>query len=138
MTRASATKQFGIGPRSFLLLSLLSILFVPPTMKGQATSLSTGIEGLISVGPSHGGPAHEGEADSAPLRNTAFEVTGAAGVVASFTTDDVGHFRVALPPGHYTIKARGAKKFPRCGPFEVEVPTDGFKKIQWECDSGMR
>jgi hypothetical protein len=100
---------------------------------------TTGIEGVISVGPVHGGPARDGEADSAPLAKTTFDISSSAGVVTSFETDDTGHFRVALAPGRYSIQRRGFKKKPAgCGPFEVDVPADGFKRIRWDCDSGMR
>jgi hypothetical protein len=101
--------------------------------------LSTGIEGVVSVSPIHGGPTHAGVTDSAPLANVTFDVVNDAGSVASFTTDSSGHFRVPLAPGRYSIKPQDLKKkWPRCGPFEVEVSADGFKKVQWECDSGMR
>jgi hypothetical protein len=91
------------------------------------------------MGPVHGGPVRAGEADSAPLVKATFDVSSSAGAVASFETDDTGHFRVALAPGHYSIQPRGPKKkVGGCGPFEVEVPADGFKKIRWDCDSGMR
>lgn len=107
-------------------------------MNAQTPSIATGIEGVVSVSPIHGGPSQVGVTDSAPLANTVFEVTSGAGVATTFITDDAGRFRVPLPPGRYTIKMRDAKKFPRCGPFDVEVTTAGFNKVTWECDSGMR
>ena len=41
-------------------------------------------------------------------------------------------------PGRYSIKRTLKMKLSGCGPFEVEVTSEGFKKIQWECDSGIR
>jgi hypothetical protein len=120
------------------LIAVLLLGTVPAKMDAQTPALVTGIEGVISVSPTHGGPTRQGEADSAPLANTIFEVTNAAGAATTFTTDSAGRFRVPLPPGRYTIKGRDAKKFPRCGPFEVEVTTAGFNKVRWDCDSGMR
>jgi hypothetical protein len=119
-------------------LGLLWISFVPGHMNSQTPSIATGIEGVISISPSHGGPVREGEANSAPLADTVFEAADSAGAATTFTTDNAGRFRMALPPGRYTIKMRGAKKFPRCGPFEVEVTAAGYAKVTWECDSGMR
>jgi hypothetical protein len=133
MAETFARKRFCV------FVGLLLLLFVSGQMDAQTSSLSTGIEGIISVGPIHGGPTRAGEPDSAPLANVAFEVANDAGAVTTFTTDASGHFRIPLAPGRYSIKRRDSKtRFERCGPFEVEVATNGFKKIQWECDSGMR
>jgi len=120
------------------LIAVLLIAVMPSELNAHSPSLATGIEGLISVSPSHGGPVREGVANSAPLANTMFEAADGAGAATTFTTDNAGRFRVSLPPGRYTIKMRDAKKFPRCGPFEVEVTAAGFNKVTWECDSGMR
>ena len=127
------------GKKFCALVGLLLVPFVPGHVTAQTPSIATGIEGVVSVGPIHGGPSRVGVPDSAPLPNTAFEVTNNAGAVTTFTTDAAGHFRVPLGPGRYSIKAKDQKsKLPRCGPFEVEVTAEGFKKVQWECDSGMR
>ena len=107
-------------------------------MSAQTTSLSTGIEGVVSISPTHGGPVRAGEESSAPLANMTFEIKSEAGAATTFTTDNAGHFRVSLPPGGYTIKKSDAKRFPRCGPFDVQVALEGFTKVQWHCDSGMR
>jgi len=109
-------------------------------MNAQTSPIATGIEGIVSVGPIHGGPSRVGVPDSAPLANAAFEVVNDAGAVTTtFTTDASGQFRIPLAPGRYSIKAQSPKtKLGHCGPFEVEVTTDGFRKVQWECDSGMR
>jgi hypothetical protein len=116
---------------------LLSLM--PLKTNAQPSSLSTGIEGVVSIGPIHGGPQRSDEPASAPLANAVFEVVNDAGAVTTFTTDESGHFRIPLAPGRYSIKRTGAKaKLGFCGPFAVEVTAEGFKKVQWECDSGMR
>jgi hypothetical protein len=113
--------------------------FVPGQMNAQTSPIATGIEGVISIGPTHGGPIQAGETASAPLANVAFVVANAAGEVAAFTTDGSGYFRIPLAPGRYSIKAKKPKaRFPRCGPFDVEVTAAGFNKVTWECDTGMR
>jgi hypothetical protein len=59
--------------------------------------------------------------------------------VASFTTDDKGHFRVSLPPGHYKVSLSARKSsIGRFGPFEVDVVSGKMTNVQWECDSGIR
>ena len=127
------------GKRFCALAGLLLLAYGQGQMVAQTSSLSTGIEGVIAIGPIHGGPQRADEAASAPLANVAFEVANDAGAVTPFTTDASGHFRIPLAPGRYSIKRAGVKeKLGFCGPFQVEVTADGFKKIQWECDSGMR
>lgn len=107
-------------------------------MQAEPSSLSTGIEGVISVSPTHGGPARLGETDSAPVANVAFEVVNDTGVVTSFTTDAAGQFRVPLPPGHYSIRQREKKRIGGCGTFATEVTAAGFAKVHLDCDSGIR
>ena len=74
-----------------------------------------------------------------PLANAAFVVENKSGGVASLTTDDNGHFRVVLPPGHYKVSLKGRKSsIGRFGPFEVDAVPGKMTNVQWECDSGIR
>jgi hypothetical protein len=122
---------------TFLALFSRAGLAQPPsTPKAES---ETGIEGVIMVSPIHGGPSKRGDVDSAPLANTEFVVVKENNAVASFKTDDQGHFRISLPPGHYVISRKGGKAaIGGYGPFEVEVAAGQIKKVQWTCDSGMR
>lgn len=104
----------------------------------NAETPATGIEGSISMSPIHGGPSRQGETDTGPLANVTFDVVNDAGVVATFTTDAEGHFRIAVPPGRYTVKMRGKKKIGGCPDMPVEITAAGFAKVQWNCDTGMR
>ena len=82
----------------------------------------TGIEGVITVGPTHGGPVRPGMPSSTPLANATFVVANESSAVAEFTTDNQGHFKVSLPPGHYTVtKKERQKGIGRYGPFDVDV-----------------
>ena len=99
----------------------------------------TGVEGLISVSPIHGGPARRGVPNSGPLANTAFVVENEKGTVASFQTDEQGRFRVLLAPGHYTISAKDRKgRIGRYGPFPIDVVSGKMTTVDWHCDTGMR
>jgi hypothetical protein len=122
--------------RQWLGIVLVSLL--AHSMNAETTEVPTGIEGTVTVSPIHGGPSRVGVADSGPMANTVFEVGKDGGIVTTFTTDEAGKFRVPLPPGRYSIKKQDAKKFPRCGPFDVEVTASGFSKVTWGCDTGMR
>jgi hypothetical protein len=99
----------------------------------------SGIEGIITISPARPGPIRSDEAGSVPLANATFVVENNNREVASFTTNDQGRFRAALPPGHYKASLKGRKTtIGRFGPFEVDVTEGKMTNVQWECDSGMR
>ena len=98
-----------------------------------------GIEGVITVGPTHGGPVRPGMISSRPLANAAFVVGNDTGAVAEFTTDAQGRFKVSLAPGHYTVtKKEQQTRVGRYGPFDVDVVAGQMTKVEWRCDTGMR
>jgi hypothetical protein len=130
-----------ISSRSVImtLLTLFFCLTLAATQSAAPLDTGTGLEGEIRIGPVHGGPARIGVVDSRPLANTAFVVKKDEKIIASFETDDQGRFRVSLPPGKYTVSKSGGKgKVGMYGPFEVEIAAGQMKKVQWECDTGMR
>jgi hypothetical protein len=99
----------------------------------------TGIEGIITMSPAHGGPIRVGEQSSRPLANTPFVLSNDSGTVGEFTTDDQGKFKVLIAPGRYTVARKGPQKgIGRFGPFDVDVGAGQITKVQWQCDSGMR
>lgn len=99
----------------------------------------SGIEGIITISPARPGPTRIDAAGSVPLANATFIVDTNNAEVASFTTDPEGHFRVALPPGHYKVSLKGRKtSIGRFGPFEVDVAPGKITSVRWECDSGIR
>ena len=110
------------------------------TAAGQTSSGGeSGIEGVISISPARPGPVRVDEAGSVPLANATFVIENDSREIASFTTDDKGHFRAAVPPGHYKVSLKGRKtSIGRFGPFEVEVAPGKMTNVQWECDSGVR
>src|SRR6266545_179628 len=99
----------------------------------------SGIEGVITISPANPGPVRADAPGSVPLANATFAVEKNNGEVTSFTTDDQGHFRIPLSPGHYTVSIKGRKTtIGHFGPFEVDVVSGKMTKVQWECDSGIR
>ena len=98
----------------------------------------TGIEGLISEGPIFAGPSNHGQPDSRPLPSTEFVVKQDDNTVTSFKTDEQGRFRVVLPAGHYTVWSKGREGNGGNCSFEVDVAAGEMKKVQWNCDTGLR
>jgi len=99
----------------------------------------TGIEGTITMSPVQGGPTRQGSSDSKPLANMSFEVKQGDRVIASFQTDEQGHFRQPLAPGHYTVVRKDWKSaVGSYGPFEVVVNQGTMTRVEWKCDTGLR
>ena len=128
--------------KSPLIASLVVLSFCLCLGQTSPTSTSgTGIEGSLVISPARPGPIRQGDPDSGPLPNAKFLVVkeGETVPVASFTTNEEGHFKVSLPPGRYTVVKEGGKRgIGRFGPFGVEVAAGKMTNVQWRCDSGMR
>ena len=118
---------------------MVSRFAVAETQSTPKSEPETGLEGQILIGPIHGGPTKQGVPDSGPLANTEFVVEKENGVVATFTTDEQGRFRISLPPGHYAVSKKGPRvSIGSYGPFEVDVAAGQVKRVEWNCDTGMR
>jgi hypothetical protein len=99
----------------------------------------TGIDGRIKMSPSHPGPERPGMQNSSPLANAIFVLTDKSGATTEFTTDEQGHFKISLAPGHYTASRKGGNtKIGHCGPFDAFVVAGQMTHVEWTCDSGMR
>jgi hypothetical protein len=121
----------------FLALFSGGVAAQPPST--PKSTQETGIEGVISISPIHGGPTRQGVPDSGPLASIDFLVKKEDSIVASFKTDDQGRFRVSLPAGHYTISRKDWNaKTGSYGPFEVDVAAGKMKVVRWDCDTGLR
>ena len=123
-------------PIILVLLVMAACFSSGQTQPGSAT----GIEGVITFGPTQAGPVRADTPGSKPLANTTFVVEDEKGAeVTSFTTDDQGRFRVPLAPGHYTVSKEGKKHgVGHYGPFDVDVVPGQMTKVQWDCDTGIR
>jgi hypothetical protein len=120
----------------FLIFAAFCYSETSPTPMPQ---VETGIEGLITISPSHGGAVRPGMTNSKPLINTTFVVSNATNAVAEFTTDDHGRFRIAVAPGRYSVARKSDQhKIGRYGPFDVDVTPGQMTKVEWRCDTGMR
>lgn len=128
-----------MGFRNLLIGFGLIVMAVCASLGQTPSAGESGIEGIITISPARPGPVRVYEAGSVPLANATFAVEDKNGEVASFTTDHKGHFRSALPPGHYKVSLTGRKfSIGRFGPFEADVVQGKMTNVQWECDSGIR
>jgi hypothetical protein len=122
-----------------MILALLVACACTSSAQKTPPEAATGIEGVITISPSHPGPTREGINNSAPVAGTAFSVQNENGVITSFTTDNEGRFHLLLKPGHYNVsptdRQRGIRRF---GPWEVDVVAGKITKVEWHGDSGMR
>jgi hypothetical protein len=125
--------------RNLLATFGLIVMAVCASAEQTPSGGESGIEGIITISPARPGPIRADAPGSVPLANATFVVENNNAEVASFTTEDNGHFRAALPPGHYKISLKGRKSsIGRFGPFEVDVSAGKITTVQWECDSGIR
>ncbi len=121
------------------LFGLSPCLALAQTDTTPTSGASSGIEGTIMVGPIHGGPVRQGVSSTVGLAKTGFVVKQGDKVVTSFETDSQGHFKVMLPPGHYTVTRQNYQgAVGHYGPFEVTVTEGKMATVQWQCDTGLR
>jgi hypothetical protein len=126
----------------FIIALLLSLGSIPLlTMAADSPTpapISTGIEGVILVSPVRPGPIRRDSPGPAPAGNIIFVVTKGDERVSSFTTDAEGHFRIQLPPGHYTVLREDPGSRIGHWRFEAEVKPGEMATVRWVGDSGMR
>jgi len=117
---------------------MLALLFTPSCfLSGQTLSESAvGISGVIAISPTPLRMSREAVPSPEPLLNAPFNVVKEKAVVASFTTDEQGRFRVSVAPGHYTVSQPEKSEIRRCGPWEADVVAGQMTKVEWYCEMG--
>ena len=101
----------------------------------------TGLRGVIMKGPMCPGPQRKDHpCPDAPVA-AVFDVMDASGaVVATFRSDETGHFQVDLPVGSYTI-APGGQSGPRNplgGSAHITVRAGEEAEVALHWDTGIR
>jgi hypothetical protein len=124
---------------SSLLLAFVITVAVTHSHNSSAADETTGIEGTIVAGPSHGGPVGPGAVSVAPLAGVTFDVKKDDRVITTFQTDSQGHFKVFVPPGHYVVSRHDYQSaVGSYGPFELDVTPGKMASVHWQCDTGLR
>ena len=129
---------FPLIPAFLALFACLASAETSPT-PSAGSDPETGLKGVITISPIHGGPIRQGERSSGPLARKAFVVRQEDRTVAEFETDEEGRFRVILPPGKYTVAGKDPKtRFERYGPMTVEIQAGKMTQVEWDFDTGLR
>lgn len=99
------------------------------------------LSGTVVKGPMCPGPARpDRPCPDKPVRGTFQILDGAGEVVATFTTDEEGRFRIRLSPGEYTVLPEGerASANPLRASARVKVLGGGETEVRLYWDTGMR
>ncbi len=112
---------------------------VPPSRVGGAgeSALDSGIEGHIEIRPVRS-VERAGVSNSVPYEATVTVLDGQGNTVNTFTSDAQGNFRIALPPGPYTLRPESPARYPRASTRSVVVAPRTFTRVDIIYDSGRR
>ena len=126
-------------PRRMVTICIAVMLAVASTAATRGDESDTGLLGVVLMGPVIPGPVAAGQADEAPF-SAGFSVLDADGKVAHFKSSEDGNFKIALPPGEYTIvpDASAPIPYPRRQQKIVTVPATGYLEVTLRFDTGMR
>jgi len=102
-------------------------------------AFDSGIRGTVLVGPQCP-VVREGEECPDKPYDTTVDIlrSGSDSVFVTLNTDKNGHFEASLPPGAYTVRARGGSPLPVCAEKDVTTDPSGFIEVLISCDSGIR
>jgi len=105
---------------------------------GDLAGGETGLEGVVLRGPIQPVCMVDQPCD-APF-SAAFVVSQGDREIARFRSDSAGHFRVALPPGGYSVVPEDSAPlmFPHLQRHEVEVGSEGYTTVTLSFDTGIR
>ncbi|MFZ1707381.1 MAG: carboxypeptidase-like regulatory domain-containing protein [Anaerolineae bacterium] len=99
----------------------------------------SGIEGLVTISPTCGGPVRPGQDCTAPYQASITVLDQADRVVSQVSSDAEGRFRLALPPGNYTLRPeKPAKGIARAADVSVTVVAGQVTTVEITYDSGLR
>ena len=113
-------------------------------VQGESAALNsvgdgeTGLQGIVLRGPIQPVCTIDQPCD-APF-SAAFVVSQGDQEIARFRSDSAGHFKVALPPGGYSVvpEESAPLMFPQFQRHEVEVGSEGYTTVTLQFDTGIR
>ncbi|HCR52026.1 TPA: hypothetical protein DIV48_00060 [Candidatus Kaiserbacteria bacterium] len=102
---------------------------------------NSGVRGTVLIGPTcpvMRDPPDPQCADKPYATTITARRAGSSAAFATGTSDANGAFSFSLPPGSYTLTAKGGAVLPRCSDAEVTVGPTGYAAIIISCDTGIR
>jgi hypothetical protein len=123
------------GRRIALLIAVASVAALGAT--SAAASSRSGLRGLVIRSPITP-VCVEGVPCSAPAKDTTLVFTRGTRVVRT-RTDATGHYRIALAPGWWSVRAAGVLRIGRgIEPRLVRVVVARFRLVDFDIDTGIR
>jgi hypothetical protein len=107
---------------------------------GGTPTGDSGISGIVTLGPTCPVQREDSPCPDKAYQATLRVVDANGDVVATVKTAEDGTFRVAVPPGTYTVDAGPPHSggFPVAHPVEVTVEAHGFTEVTVQFDTGIR
>jgi len=135
-----ARKQFVWKVNLILILFVIVIPFVFGSCLSPAQTTSSGIKGIVMVGPVS--PVEqEGEVNEKPYPDALIFILDASGKkITEVTSDKDGLFTIGLLPGRYTLAPQTPKDklLPVGESQEVLVSEKAYTEVTIHYDSGIR
>ncbi len=111
----------------------------PPATATSTAVLESGIEGIITLGPSCPVQNSDPACDNQPYRATIKVLTDdGQKQLTRFTSGKDGKFKVKLSPGSYLLEPVNPGVYPRAGMQEVTVKENKFTHVSITYDTGIR
>lgn len=98
----------------------------------------TGIEGMVTIGPTCPVERIDSPCPDRPYEATIAVLDGAGRPIAEARSGANGRFRVLVPPGTYTLRPRQSGTLPHAADVTAAVAADHMTEVQVVFDSGIR
>jgi hypothetical protein len=102
----------------------------------------TGIEGIITAGPSCPNAQQVSPCPDEPVAAEVKVLDASGGLVTTFRSDSAGRFKVNVSPGTYTLAPISSSPAPGVPPFAptatVKVTAGKYTWVQLKFDTGIR
>ncbi len=135
--------QFSACPANTPASTPRSTAIVTPAIPTVSPKTTSGISGTVMLGPScpvMRNPPDPQCADKPYKAALVVTTPDGSRVVAEFSSDAAGKFKVSLPPGEYIIRSASTTNFyPRCSSTDNVIVKAGiFTDAAVSCDTGIR
>lgn len=139
-------KQAGFSPILVVVLIAVAIggyfIFQKQTTQlspGEVSTLTSGITGIVELGPIQLGYCRNNEPCTKPYQATIIVKTAdGSKEITKFTSDANGKFSVKLAPGTYLLEPISKSILPQGKPQTVKVESNKFTEVIIRYNTGIR